>query len=563
MKDEQMYKIIISLLLSVLPILSLHPQPKNEVRAAWLTTVYGLDWPSSRATTPAGIKKQQEELRRTLDELKEANFNTILFQARLRGDVIYPSKIEPFNEILTGKNGRSPGYDPLAFAIEECHKRGMECHAWVVTMPLGTNKHVKALGTSSVTRKRPALCKQYQGEWFLDPGNPETKEYLFSIIREIVTRYDVDGIHLDYIRYPDHPAKFPDQAAFRKYGKGQTLAEWRRNNVTSVVRYLYKGVKELKPWVKVSSSPVGKFRDTSRYSSFGWNGYHAVYQDAQGWLREGIQDMLFPMMYFRDNQFFPFALDWQEKSNGRQIVPGLGVYFLHPSEKDWPLETIERQVHFTRNQGLAGQAYYRAKFLTQNTKGLLDELICRYYPYPALPPAMTWLDVVVPTAPGRKEQVERGGDICLNWLPSVDNDARNKPFYTLYASDVYPVDVFCPANVIATRIRDNCYWYSCANPATRKHYFAVTAVDRYGNESEATQLSEPVHLHEIHYDGNTLHLPEWADAKYITVTDITGRNIKTAPYAMQFPLQRLQRGSYRVLVTDKKEQLIRTAGFAF
>lgn len=558
-----MYKIILNILLAVLPVVSLFSQPKQEVRAAWLTTAYGLDWPANRATTLAGIKKQKDDLRKILDELQDAHFNTVLFQTRLRGDVLYPSRIEPFNEILTGKSGRNPGYDPLAFAIEECHRRGMEFHAWVVSMPLGTNKHVKTLGSASVTRKRPAICKQYQGEWFLDPGNPGTKEYLYSLVKEIITRYDVDGVHLDYIRYPDHPAGFPDQATYRKYGKGQTLATWRRNNVTSIVRHIYQGVKSLKPWVKVSSSPIGKFKDTSRYSSFGWNGFNAVYQDAQGWLREGIQDMLFPMMYFRDNQFFPFALDWQEKCYGRQIVPGLGIYFLHPSEKNWPLEVIERQIYFIRAHGLAGQAYYRAKFLTQNLKGLQDELVCKFYPYPALLPPMTWLDNVAPTAPAMKEFVENGNEVYLSWFPSIDNDTRNQPFYTVYASDVYPVDVSFPGNLVATRVRDNYYCYFSLDPGKRKKYFAVTAVDRYGNESGATQLSQPVAPLDIYYDGELLHLPHWVDAEYITVTDIAGRSVKTALYREEIALEGLQKGYYRILVTDKKERIVKRLRFSF
>ena len=139
---------ILSLLL---PFLSIVAQPKHEVRAAWVTAVYGLDWPRTRATTPQTIRKQKEELIDILDKLKAANFNTVLFQTRTRGDVLYPSAIEPFNSILTGKTGGNPGYDPLAFAVEECHKRGMECHAWMVTIPLGNKKDVASLGNRSVS----------------------------------------------------------------------------------------------------------------------------------------------------------------------------------------------------------------------------------------------------------------------------------------------------------------------------------------------------------------------------------------------------------------------------
>lgn len=231
--------------------------PKYEVRAAWVTAVYGLDWPRTRATSPEGIRKQKAELVEILDRLKDANFNTVLFQTRTRGDVLYRSKIEPFNSILTGKTAADPGYDPLAFAIEECHKRGMECHAWMVAIPLGNRKHVANLGNASVTKQKSAICVPYKREYFLNPGNPATKEYLMSLVREVVEKYDVDGVHFDYLRYPENAPRFPDTYDFRKYGKGRDLAQWRRDNITEIVRHLYKGVKALKPWVKVSTCPVG------------------------------------------------------------------------------------------------------------------------------------------------------------------------------------------------------------------------------------------------------------------------------------------------------------------
>lgn len=247
-------KRIISILLYMAVLLPLAAQPpKHEVRAAWITAVYGLDWPRTRATSRESIRKQQAELIEILDRLKAANFNTVLFQTRTRGDVLYKSAIEPYNSILTGKVGGDPGYDPLAFAIAECHKRGMECHAWMVTIPLGNRKHVAALGKESVTKKKRAICVPYKREYFLNPGHPQTKEYLMSLVREVVERYDVDGIHFDYLRYPENAPRFPDSYDYRKYSKGRSLAQWRRDNLTEIVRYIYKGVKAMKPWVKVST----------------------------------------------------------------------------------------------------------------------------------------------------------------------------------------------------------------------------------------------------------------------------------------------------------------------
>ena len=465
--------------------LSAQPVPKYEVRAAWITAVYGLDWPRTKATTPASIQKQKEELVETLDKLKEANFNTVLFQARTRGDVLYKSDIEPYNSILTGKSGKDPGYDPLAFAVEECHKRGMECHAWMVTIPLGGRKHVASLGKQSVTRRQPKICVPYKREYFLNPGNPKTKEYLMSLVKEVVERYDVDGVHFDYLRYPERAFRFPDSYDYRKYGNGRSLDQWRRDNITEILRYIYKGVKQLKPWVKVSTCPVGKYRDTSRYSSKGWNAFHVVHQDVQGWLGEGIQDQIYPMMYFRGNAFYPFALDWQEQSNGRHVVPGLGVYFLHPSEGDWSLDEIQRQINFIRNHHLAGEAHYRVKFVTDNTQNLYDILQNDFYAYPALQPPMTWADSIAPSAPSdlKAGQISEGYT-RLHWKASTDNDKQNTPTYVVYASDELPVDTQNPANIVATGIRETEYIYAPILPWTTRRHFVVTAIDRYGNESE-------------------------------------------------------------------------------
>lgn len=383
-------RILLIGLLFISSLLSLQAQPKEEIRATWLTTLGGMDWPTRKANSAKGIEAQKNELIRQLDALKAANFNTVLFQTRLRGDVIYPSTIETFAESLTGHTGKNPGYDPLQFAIEECHKRGLELHAWLVCIPIGNKRQVTLLGKNCVVKNQPALCKQFNGSWYLDPGNPGTADYLSRIAKEITSRYDIDGIHLDYIRYPEQGEKFPDKDTYRKYGKKQELKQWRRDNITRIVARIYAEVKQLKPWVKVSSSPIGKFNDTRRYSSFGWNAYSTVYQDAQKWLNDGIQDALFPMMYFQGNHFYPFALDWKENKNERWIVPGLGIYFLHPKEQNWKVDEIIRQIYFSRRIGLDGQAYFRNKFMLENTKGILDELTNHFYAYPAVVPPMRW-----------------------------------------------------------------------------------------------------------------------------------------------------------------------------
>ena len=189
--------------------------PKHEVRAVWVTTLSGLDWPTSRATNAQGREKQKEELCRLLDQLQACRINTVMLQTRVRGSVIYPSKIEPWDVCLTGQFDRDPGYDPLAFAIEETHKRGMELHAWVVTVPAFKTANAKKMGKRSLLKTNPKLLKRHGDQYYLDPGLPGSADYLTAICREITSNYDIDGIHFDYIRYPENPETFADGASYK------------------------------------------------------------------------------------------------------------------------------------------------------------------------------------------------------------------------------------------------------------------------------------------------------------------------------------------------------------
>lgn len=485
-----MKKVLICLILLFLPIYYSYSQPKYEVRAAWVTTAYGLDWPKTKATSPENMRKQQTEMILLLDKLKAANFNTVILQVRSRGDVFYRSKIEPFCDVLTGKINGDPGYDPLEFTVRECHKRGMECQAWIVSLPLGSKRHVASLGKYNALHHTHGICVPFKTEYFLNAGNPDTKSYLMDIVREIINNYDVDGLIFDYLRYPEYCGNnYPDKADYAKYKNGRSLVEWRRDNITDIVRYLYNNVKASKPWVKVGTCPVGKYRDTSRYTSHGFNAFYAVCQDPQKWMQEGIQDQIHPMMYFRDDNFYPFALDWLEQSNGRQVIPVLGTYFLNPNEGNWKYEDIIREINFIRENKLAGEGHYRAEFLMKNTKNIYDELIDRFYPYPALQPPMHWLDSIAPTTPCNLQVRKGEQNTTLTWGAARDNDRFNNPLYVIYGSDSYPVDITQPENIIAQKVQGTTYVYSPIYPWRAVNYFAVTAIDRYGNESKAAQSS--------------------------------------------------------------------------
>lgn len=525
--------------------------PKREIRAVWVTTLQGLDWPRTKATSPETRERQQAELRDIMDRLQAANINTILLQTRVRGTVIYPSDIEPWDGALTGTIGRDPGYDPLRFAIDEAHRRGMELHAWVVTIPCFKVAVARQMGTKSVLKTHPTLCRRHGDTYYLDPGVPGTADYLVRICHEIAERYDVDGIHLDYIRYPEGATSFADAQTFKRYAsKGQAKNVWRKDNITRIVRSLYTDIHTLKPWVRVSSSPVGKYADLARYSSRGWNARDAVHQDAEGWMREGIHDILFPMMYFDGNQFYPFAADWQEQSAGRLISPGLGIYFLHPQEKNWPLTTITRQLHYLRDMGLAGQCYFRSRFLTDDVKGLYGYLKDFFYPYPALPPACTWLDSIAPSRPTLDDE----GRI------HATDDQRGGVFYNIYASQKWPVDTQTPENLVAVRLGSEAAHKALNVSAKLGVHLAVTAMDRCGNESEALQLSEAPSFPEVkgllRNDGRRLFLPK-VKGQFILITDLAGRTVLRARPAREINIARLRDGFYRVDVIQGKEKRAR------
>ena len=464
-----------------------HP-PKHEYRAVWLTTIKGLDWPKEEHR--GDIDAQQAHLRVVLDSLQAININTILLQTRVRGDVIYPSSIEPFASVFTGRHGGDPGYDPLAFAINECHRRGMLLHAWLVTIPLGDEAYVKEHGRQSLPAKQPGQCTRFKGAWYMEPSHPATATHLCSLVEEIVSRYDIDGIHFDYIRYPEGNATYPDASFYNKNRRGMNKADWRRANITHLMSTLYAKVKELKPWVCVSAATLGKHDDVARYNSYGWNAYHTVYQEAQAWMREGIVDAIFPMIYYKDNHFYPFVCDWGEHSYGRHVVAGIGTYQLHEKEKNWKLEEVVRQLHVIRaHPSVAGAAQFRSQFVTSNVKGVYD-LLRSLYPYPALVPSMLWVSNAPPPMPQGLEVMKDKHAITLSWK------ANEGVCYNIYSSDTFPVDVDNPANLCSVYHRANSYIVHTPSLVHPRHY-AITAIDRYGNESAPLQWKDEVILHKL------------------------------------------------------------------
>ncbi len=535
-----MRKIILTACLALVVMHLSAQTPKREVRAVWLTTLSSLDWPATKATNSTTRERQKRQLCDILDKLAAANINTVLLQTRIRATTLYPSEYEPWDACLTGKAGQSPGYDPLQFAIEECHRRGMELHAWIVAIPVGK---WNAAGCSQLNKRYPSLLRKIGDEGFMNPEKSQTGDYIAKLCQEIVSRYDVDGIHLDYIRYPETWK----QTVSKSEG---------RHNITQIVRRIHSAIKSQKPWVKLSCSPLGKFDNLSRYDSRGWNAYNTVCQDAQGWLREGIMDELFPMLYFRDNNFYPFAINWQENSYGRIIASGLAIWLLSRNENNWPLTDITREIEVSRQLGL-GHCYFRSRFFTDNTKGLYTHMKNMTDRYPALVPAMTWERDEQPDAP-RDLKVTLEGDVAvLKWLSGVDHSGGPYLTYNVYASHDCPVDINDARNLIASRVQGNQISIGGENG---QHYYAVTAMDRYGNESGALQshILSKQEIKLLKNDGRRLQLPtdqELRTGDYLIVESLVGNVLMSRPKTTDYlDIRRLKDGVYTLRVQNKRNK---------
>ena len=463
-----MSKIATCLLILLMAACAAVAQPKRQVRAVWLTTAYGLDWPQS----PTGQKAQ---LNKILDTLSDLNVNVVMFQCRIRGDVVYRSAYEPLNRMFAGAEWH--GTDPLAYVIDQCHRRGMECHAWVVCMPLGDRRKLSAMTRRSIAAAGSGLIMQRGRQLYLDPSKAGTATYLTRLVSEIVSTHDVDGVHLDYIRYPDDYRNYPSAGGMNAVQR----AAARRRHITAIVRSVHDAVRQVKPWVTVSCATIGKYRSTRRADSRGWEAFDGVGQDVGRWIDEGIIDMVCPMMYFKDGDFYPFAADWVDVTGQVPVVPALGLYRIEYGQADWDVTEILRQIRFAGRIGMDGIGFYRASTLVDDTKGIASRLGNSCLAVPALPRlgderrGCGGAGRVTVTG-----HVTEGRTTHLSWEFEGPSDGVT---FTVYASSVYPVDTDDPRNIVETGITACHYTYDYTYDSQQRTFFAVTASDRYGNES--------------------------------------------------------------------------------
>lgn len=349
------------------------PKRKQEMRAVWLTTIYGLDWPKKPASSARDEEQQRRELVTILDRLEKVGINTVFLQVRGRGTLIYPSELESMSpDFLSSRARGTLGYDPLAFAIKECNKRGIALHVWYVVIPLGNDRYVRRLPASAYVHKYKQSCLHFQGEWYMDPARVETAFHMRRLVKELLDHYEVAGIHLDYIRYPDNAKKFPDANMYQSMGRGVPLADWRRGNIEKIVAEVKDEIDAHPRKVLLSTAVLGAYRELPKAKRrIGWTAYSDVYQDPAVWGKKGLVDFIVPMLYYKDDRFAPYVRDWLDVMGGTPIVMGLGAYRVLNNEGNWAPRTVLEQIdQIGSNRKIAGAILFRTEQLLDQRHGL-------------------------------------------------------------------------------------------------------------------------------------------------------------------------------------------------
>ncbi len=484
-------KIILSLVISLLPILLLAagenhppasvmpPAPLREFRAAWIATVGNSCWPSKPGLTTA---QQKAELIALLDRAAALKLNAVIFQVRPACDALYQSSLEPWSEYLTGVQARAPWpyYDPLAFAIAEAHRRGLELHAWFNPFRAHHFQAVSPIASNHVSRTRPQLVRSYGHYLWLDPGDPAVREYSLQVVMDVLKRYDVDGIHFDDYFYPykekdsaGHEIDFPDDATWKKFGVNNGLSrdDWRRHNVDVFMEQTYHAIKAVKPWVKFGISPFGIWRPKVPPAINGFDAYAELYADSRKWLREGWCDYFAPQLYWAispPQTSFTTLLTWWNAENVRHRHVWPGINSLKAGD-GWQPAEIVNQISATRRYADAGHIHWNITALMKNPS--LDAALQRdSYQQPALIPASPWLGTLPPAHP-KLTVTPWKKSLTLRW---ENGDAEPARWWVLqYRTNAIWTTEILPANTF-DRYREN----------FQPDAIAVRAVDRTGNLSE-------------------------------------------------------------------------------
>ncbi|QDS98285.1 glycoside hydrolase family 10 protein [Adhaeretor mobilis] len=479
------------------------PAPRREFRAAWIATVANIDWPSKPGLS---TREQKEELLSLIERAAELNLNAIVFQVRPHCDALYASELEPWSEYLTGTQGKAPEpfYDPLEMAIEECHRRGIELHAWFNPYRASHPSGKSELSDSHISKTVPEAVREYGKHLWLDPGDKSAARHSLEVILDVVRRYDVDGIHFDDYFYPypisdkeGKPVDFPDDASWQAaQAAGEKLSrnDWRRQNVDQFIAQVGQEIKKVKPWVKYGISPFGIWRPGHPKSVVGFDAYEKLYADSLKWFREGSVDYLTPQLYWRMNssgQSYPRLLNWWHEQNeqGRHLWPGqyTSKLFAGGSAR-WPAEEIVAQVWATRAQeGASGNVHFSMKALARNSGGIADVLKAGPYHEPALVPASPWLAPSSEALATPVVSVKQDGELAAI---SLSSDGGQLPWQWALAAkygEHWQIDVL-PGHEKSTQIPTTLTRHGVTYSLES---VALSAVDRLGQQSDYSTTNFP------------------------------------------------------------------------
>jgi uncharacterized lipoprotein YddW (UPF0748 family) len=452
----------------------------REFRGAWVATVWNSDWPSKAGLS---VAQQQAELLEILNQLQALNFNALILQVRPEGDAVYASFLEPWSAWITGTQGKAPEpyYDPLEFAIAECHKRNIEVHAWFNPYRAKTSTKGSPNVRPHIAITNPEVVYQWGNQLWMDPGSKIVQDRAYNVIIDVVRRYDIDGIHLDdyFYPYPIQGQSFPDSntyAAYKAAGGLLGLDDWRRENVNQMVQRLWQGIKATKPYVKFGISPFGIYRPGQPSGITGLDAYTVLYADSRKWLEQGWIDYIAPQLYWRidqTKQSYPVLLKWWTDVNPqrRHIYAGNNIGQL--DGKAWKDDEIDKQIKISRNLAgnlSLGNIFFSMTAINQNRRGIADQFKNTLYSRPAIVPAMPWRNSTPPSPP--KDLKFLNGR--LNWQPGNDQPVRS---WTLYrqSGDTWVIQRILSAGTT----------FATVPPGT----YAVCAVDRFANESSGVVIT--------------------------------------------------------------------------
>lgn len=467
--------------------------PKREFRAAWIQSVNG-------QFRGMPTEKLNQNLIGQLNSLQKAGINAIIFQVRPEADALYASRLEPWSRFLTGVQGKAPEpyWDPMQFMIDECHKRGMEFHAWI--NPYRTKTTLKSeLAPNHVYNIHPEWFVTYGDQLYFDPALPESRRHICMVVSDIVSRYDVDAIHMDDYFYP-YPIKgkdFPDDASFARFGGGfSNKGDWRRSNVNVLIKKLHETIREIKPWVKFGVSPFGIYRNESSdplgSKTKGLQNYDDLYADVLLWAREGWIDYNIPQIYWHIGHpvadYETLVKWWARNTENRPLFIGQSVMntVQNADPKNPSINQLPRKMALQRAyQTIGGSCQWPASAVVENAGKYRDALIAEYHKYPALPPVFDFMDNEAPAKVRKMKPVWTEDGYILFWTaPKYKEEMNRAVQYVVYRfNDKEKVNIDDPSHIVAIT-RDNFYKLPYEDGKT-KYRYVVTALDRLHNESKS------------------------------------------------------------------------------